>query len=88
MIRLGRTYSNLMVNMVATNEKLHGRLVRILVEATGLDEDDCAEALVTADGEVTVALVCLLGAVPADVARAALTQADGIVREALAQLSG
>jgi N-acetylmuramic acid 6-phosphate etherase len=83
MIRLGRTYSNLMVNMVATNEKLRGRLVRMLVEATGLDEEDCAEALATADGDVKVALVCLLGAVPVDVARLALTQADGVVREAL-----
>jgi N-acetylmuramic acid 6-phosphate etherase len=88
MIRLGRTYSNLMVNMVATNEKLRGRLIRMLVEATGLDEDDCAEALGTADGEVKVALVCLLAAVPVDVARSALTQADGVVRDALAQLGG
>jgi N-acetylmuramic acid 6-phosphate etherase len=88
MIRLGRTYSNLMVNMVATNEKLRGRLIRMLVEATGLDEDDCAEALATADGEVKLALVCLLGGVPVDVARRALTQADGVVREALAQLGG
>ena len=35
MVRLGRTYSNLMVGMVATNAKLRGRLVAILVEATG-----------------------------------------------------
>ena len=85
MIRLGRTYSNLMVNLVATNEKLRGRLIRMLVEATGLDEDECAEALVAADGEVKVALVCLLAAVPVDVGRAALTEADGVVREALAR---
>jgi N-acetylmuramic acid 6-phosphate etherase len=88
MIRLGRTYSNLMVNMVATNEKLHGRALRMLAEATGLDEDDCAEALVAADGDVKVALVCVLGAVPVNVARRALTQADGVAREALVQLSG
>lgn len=86
MIRLGRTYSNLMVNMVATNTKLRGRSLRMLVEATGLDEKTCAEALGTADGEVDVALVCLLAAAPADVARRALPQADGVVREALALL--
>jgi N-acetylmuramic acid 6-phosphate etherase len=83
MIRLGRTYSNLMVNMVATNEKLRGRALRMLVEATGLDADLCAEALRAADGEMKVALVSLLAAVPADVARRALTQTDGVVREAL-----
>jgi N-acetylmuramic acid 6-phosphate etherase len=88
MIRLGRTYSNLMVNMVATNEKLRGRALRMLVEATGLDEDECAEALVTADGVVTVALVSLLGAVPVDVARRALSEADGVVRHALVRLGG
>jgi N-acetylmuramic acid 6-phosphate etherase len=83
MIRLGRTYSNLMVSMVATNEKLRGRMRRILVEATGLDDDLCGEALRAADGEVKVALVSLLAAVPADVARPALAQTGGIVRQAL-----
>lgn len=86
MIRLGRTYSNLMVNMVATNEKLRGRALRMLVEATGLADDECAEALVSADGEVTVALVSLLAAAPADEARRAVAQAGGVVREALERL--
>ncbi len=86
MIRMGRTYSNLMVNMVATNEKLRGRALRMLVEATGVDEDDCAEALVAADGEVKVALVCLLAGVPVDLARHALTEADGVVRQAVASV--
>lgn len=83
MIRLGRTYSNLMVSMVATNGKLRGRLLRILVEATGLDENECAQALRAADGDVKVALVCLLATVPVDDARAALTDVDGVVRDAL-----
>ncbi len=87
MIRLGRTYSNLMVNMVATNQKLHGRALRMLVEATGLDERECADALMRADGEVKVALVSLLAAVPVDVGRDALTQADGVVRDALERLA-
>ena len=87
MIRMGRTYSNLMVNMVATNEKLRGRALRMLVEAAGVNEDECAEALVAADGEVKVALVCLLGGVPVDVARHALTEADGVVRQAVASVA-
>ena len=83
MVRLGRTYSNLMVSMVATNGKLRGRLLLILVEATGLDEDRCADALRAAGGDVKVALVCLLAGVPVDTALAALSQGDGVVRAAL-----
>lgn len=87
MVRLGRTYSNLMVSMVATNAKLRGRLVTILVEATGADEDACAEALAEADGDVKVALVALLADVPTTRATAALAHADGVVREALRVLA-
>lgn len=87
MVRLGHTYSNLMVSLVASNAKLRGRLVTILVEATGQDEDQCAAALTDAEGEVKVALVALLGAISATKARLALDSADGIVRAALAALA-
>jgi N-acetylmuramic acid 6-phosphate etherase len=86
MVRLGRTYSNLMISLVATNAKLRGRLVSILVEATGLDEDRCSAALADADGDVRVALVALLGGVPSRVARGALDDAGWVVRGALAAL--
>lgn len=80
MIRLGRTWSNLMVSMVATNEKLRSRTVRILMEATGGTEDSCRSALESADGELKVALaVMLTGVSPAD-ARQALESANGDVR--------
>ena len=39
MVRLGRVYSNLMIDMVATNAKLRGRMISILVEATGCSEE-------------------------------------------------
>jgi N-acetylmuramic acid 6-phosphate etherase len=82
MIRLGRTWSNLMVSMVATNEKLRARTVRILMEATGGTEDSCRSALESADGELKVALaVMLTGVSPAD-ARQALESANGDVRYA------
>jgi len=87
MIRLGYTYSNLMVSLSASNAKLRGRLVTILVEATGLDDETCTAALAGAEGDVKVALVTLLGAVPAETARTALAAAGGVVRTALATLA-
>ncbi|MEU4801156.1 N-acetylmuramic acid 6-phosphate etherase [Actinosynnema sp. NPDC023587] len=87
MVRLGRTYSNLMVSMRATNAKLRGRTVRILREATGLGEDECTSALVDANGDLKVALVHLLADVPTARAAEALEAAGGHVRHALSLLS-
>jgi N-acetylmuramic acid 6-phosphate etherase len=84
MVRAGRTYSNLMVAVGARNTKLRGRVVRILVEATGLDPRVCAEAAERAGGDGRVALVSLLAGVPVDAARSALAESGGAVRQALA----
>ena len=86
MIKLGRTWSNLMVDLVATNKKLRGRMLRILAEATGADEDACETALAAADGELKLALVHLLTGTPIAEARAALEAAHGRVATALAEL--
>ncbi|WP_298177406.1 N-acetylmuramic acid 6-phosphate etherase [Saccharomonospora sp.] len=83
MIKLGRTYSNLMVSVRATNAKLRGRIIRILREATGLSDQDCSEALTKADGDLKVALVQLLADVDVADAAAALEATDGHVRAAL-----
>ncbi|MFI9810580.1 N-acetylmuramic acid 6-phosphate etherase [Saccharothrix variisporea] len=88
MVRLGRTYSNLMVSMRATNAKLRGRTVRILREATGLAENECTTALADAGGDLKVALVHLLSGVPIAQAAEALETAQGYVRQALALLTG
>lgn len=87
MVVLGRTYSNLMVEMSASNAKLRGRLLTILTEASGETPQDCARALGAADGEVKTALVALLADVPPPRARAALAAAQGRVRSAVAELS-
>ena len=87
MIKLGRTWSNLMVDMVATNNKLRGRMLRILGEATGADPDACATALAAADGELKPALVHLLTGSPVPAAREALEQTGGRVALALGQLT-
>jgi N-acetylmuramic acid 6-phosphate etherase len=86
MIKLGRTWSNLMVDLVATNKKLRGRMLRILAEATGADEAACEAALAEADGELKPALVHLLTGAPIAQARAALDSAQGRVATALAEL--
>jgi N-acetylmuramic acid 6-phosphate etherase len=86
MVRLGRTYSNLMVSMRATNAKLRGRTLRILREATGAAAQDCAAALAAADGDLKVALVQLLSGVDIGVAVTALAGAQGYVRDALTSL--
>lgn len=86
MVKLGRTYSNLMVSMRATNAKLRGRTLRILREATGLDQQECAVALDAAQGELKVALVSLLSGADTERAAAALSANDGHVRRALTAL--
>lgn len=87
MVCLGRTWSNLMVSMVATNEKLRARTVTVLHQATGLPAGECQAALQAAGGELKVALVMLLTAGSAPQARHLLSQTDGIVRAAVAALT-
>ena len=83
MVKLGRTYSNLMVGMRATNAKLRGRTLRILREATGLGEAECEDALVAARGDLKVALVHLLTGADSQRAAEVLMHNDGHVRRAL-----
>ncbi|MEO3937676.1 N-acetylmuramic acid 6-phosphate etherase [Dermatophilaceae bacterium Soc4.6] len=86
MVRLGHTFGNLMVDVVATNAKLRGRVVRILCEAAGVDDVSARAALRAADGELKPALLCLLADVPVTAARSALLQHGGILAAALAAL--
>ena len=91
MVRLGKTYSNLMVEVLATNEKLRKRLVRLLTQATDLEADVCANALAATDGDLRAALVMLVAGVDRSAAVAALAVEPGrfsgpSVREALARL--
>jgi N-acetylmuramic acid 6-phosphate etherase len=88
MVRDGKTYSNLMVDMTPANAKLRGRVLRILMDASGCDEPTCAAALAAAGGNTKVALVCLLAGVDVPAASAALDEAGGGVRAALAKLEG
>ncbi|MEV6815539.1 N-acetylmuramic acid 6-phosphate etherase [Micromonospora sp. NPDC051296] len=87
MVRLGRVYSNLMIDMVATNAKLRGRMISILVEATGCSEEIARRALDEADGDLKTALVSLVSGVATAAARAALARSADQVRGALALLA-
>lgn len=83
MVRMGHTWSNLMVDMVATNAKLRGRVIRILREASGADETAARHALGLASGELKPALVSLLSGSDPETAKAALEHHQGSVAEAL-----
>ena len=83
MIRLGKTFGNLMVDVAAVNEKLRARVHRIVRTATGACPEDVDAALESADGDAKVAIVTLLAGIDAATARSRLEQADGNVRLAL-----
>src|SRR5919108_102948 len=70
MIRLGKTYGDLMVDVHATNEKLRERVRRIVRQATGASEEEADRALAAATGSAKVAIVSLLAGIDADEARA------------------
>ena len=83
MIRLGRTYGNLMVGVVASNAKLRARARRAIALATDVSDAEIDEALAAADGDTKVAILSLLSGVPAPEARRRLDDAGGSIRRAL-----
>jgi N-acetylmuramic acid 6-phosphate etherase len=85
MVRLGRTYGDLMVDARASNAKLRRRAHRIVMEGTGASEAEVSAALEEAGGEVKVALVMLLAGLGVAEARVRLSGAAGHVRVAAAQ---
>jgi N-acetylmuramic acid 6-phosphate etherase len=87
MIRLGKTYGNLMVDVVAANEKLVERVRRIIAAATGATRDEIDEALTAANGDARVAIVCLVAGVDADTARARLEVSGRSIGEALEEMA-
>ena len=80
MIRLGKTFDNLMVDVSATNEKLRQRVRRIVMTATSASSQRADEALAAADGSAKVAIVMLLAGIDAPAARDRLAAASGNIR--------
>lgn len=84
MIRLGKVYSNLMVDLQPTNEKLRDRAVRIVELATGASRQEAARALDAAGLKPKAAIVMLLAGCSAEEASRLLGENQGFVRRALA----
>lgn len=83
MIRIGKTYGNLMVDLRATNAKLVDRSERIVAEVTGLAREDARAVLARADGQVKRAIVMQLLSLDAAAADHALAGAGGVIRRLL-----
>jgi N-acetylmuramic acid 6-phosphate etherase len=83
MIRLGKTYGNLMVDAVASNAKLRARAKRAVELATDASPDEVEAALEAARGDAKVAIVSLLLSVGAEEARMRLKSAGGSVRRSV-----
>ncbi len=83
MIRLGKTYGNLMVDVRASNEKLHARSRRIVELATGAGPEEIENALAGAGGEVKDAILMVLAGVDGPTAATLLRGSDGHLRAAL-----
>ena len=86
MVRLGRVYGGLMVDMRATNAKLRRRSEVMVSQITGCDDATAIEALGQADGDLKTAALIALGAQASD-AQATLTRHGGNLRQALAEIA-
>jgi len=82
MIRLGKVYENMMIDLQMTNAKLRERAKKILMTITGIDYKAAADYLEKADGHVKTAIVMILGKVDAPTARNRLLKSNGFVRAA------
>ena len=83
MVRIGRVYDNLMVDLVASNAKLRGRAVRMVRAIADVDEPRALELLADAGGHVKMAIVMARRDVDAAQARALLDRANGSLRALL-----
>ena len=83
MIRLGKTYGNLLVDLQATNKKLTARARRIVAALANVSETEADAVLAQCDGQVKTAILVHRGRVAPQQARQWLAQANGHLREAL-----
>ncbi|WP_336511437.1 N-acetylmuramic acid 6-phosphate etherase [Alteribacter salitolerans] len=83
MIKLGKVYENLMVDLHASNYKLYERAKRIVHEVTNAKEDVIAEALEKAEHDVKLAIVLIETGASVEQAKERLANANGAVRQAI-----
>lgn len=84
MIRIGKSYENLMVDLSVSNAKLAARATRILVEVAGCTADEAEHYLAEAGNSVKLAILMALTGMDAAAANSALEDADGFLRRAAA----
>ncbi len=83
MIRMGKTYENMMIDLQMTNKKLVERAKKIVMTITGLDYDEATKYLEESNYHVKSALVMILAQVSFEEAKERLKKADGFVRRAI-----
>lgn len=82
MIRIGKTYQNLMVDLSVSNKKLEARAIRIIVEVAGGTPDDAERLLAAAGNNVKLAILMALTGMDRPTAEAALEKSEGFLRRA------
>lgn len=85
MVRLGKVYGNLMVDLRATSRKLTERAKRLVMMTCQVDYDEATQLLLKADGSVKTAIVIGRLGVPREEAESRLAAAAGLVRRALGE---
>jgi N-acetylmuramic acid 6-phosphate etherase len=83
MVRLGKVYENMMVDLRRTSDKLVERGIRTVMMVTGVDYDEADAVLDRCDGHVKTAIVMILADVGVEEARRRLEATDGFVRPAI-----
>jgi N-acetylmuramic acid 6-phosphate etherase len=83
MVRLGKVYENLMVDLKASNAKLRDRAIRIVCTVTGVTRDEASDLLDECGGHVKVAVVMHKRGVGVEEAKRLLDQSGGRIREAM-----
>jgi N-acetylmuramic acid 6-phosphate etherase len=83
MIKTGKSYQNLMVDVNASNEKLYARAIRIVMQATNCDYDTGKNALEAAGQSAKLAILLVETGVNVDQGKRLLAQSDGFLRLAI-----
>ena len=83
MIRLGKVYKNLMVDVKASNQKLYARAIKMVMEITDVSQNEAEEALKQADMQVKLAVLMILKKLTAEEGKVKLENSNGFLRKAL-----
>jgi N-acetylmuramic acid 6-phosphate etherase len=83
MVKLGKVYENLMIDLNASNKKLHARAIRIVMQATQCGQEEAESSLEKAQNSAKLAILMILTQLDVDSARAMLESSQGHLRKAL-----